>query len=549
MAFCLPKYAADALIKSLPEDLSKLTDISSEERRKFFSDIVGEENAKQTNALFESKLILKDQQQGIINWVKKVTGMTEESKRDLISKVNRLTEVLQPADKKAFLEDLAAHKLGMGVSIEEAGKIADLAKKAEDAKANKGTDRLAYGKAVVDFHNYVNELKLKSEKTSFMDKLKHPGQTITRLAGQSKAINASLDDSAIFRQGWKTLFTHPGKWGVAALKSFSNIARSLGGEAVMDEVNAEIVSRPTYDLMKKAKLDVFGTIEEAYPTALPEKIPLFGRLYKASEVGFTGFVHRLRADIFDKYIEIAKDAGVDINSKEELVSIGKMVNSLTGRSDLGRLEPVAGAVNNVFFSPRFMKSHFDVLTAHQLQKGVTPFVRKQAAVNLVKIIIGQAAIMAIANAIQPGSAETDPRSSDFGKIKIGSTRFDVSGGSASMVTLAARLITMSSKNATTHAITPINSGKYGATTGKDVVYNFFENKLSPASGIVRDLLQGKDYYGNKPTFVKEAGSLITPLPIKNIYQTSQSKDSANLMLVIMADALGIGANTYSPPKK
>src|SRR5258708_5707699 len=112
MAFCLPRFAADALIKSLPEDLSKLTELSSAERRKFFSDVVGEENAKQVNTMFESKLILKDQQAGIINWVKKVTGMSPEMKKSLIDKVNQMTEVLQPQNKQMFLEDLAAQKLG-----------------------------------------------------------------------------------------------------------------------------------------------------------------------------------------------------------------------------------------------------------------------------------------------------------------------------------------------------------------------------------------------------------------------------------------------------
>src|SRR5690242_16439050 len=119
MPFCLPKFAAESLIRSLPEDLSKLTDMTSEERRKFFTDIVGEENAKQTNTLFESKLILKNQEQGIINWVKKITGMTPEAKRDLITKVQNAHEILKPEDNQKFLEDLAAHKLGFGVSLSE----------------------------------------------------------------------------------------------------------------------------------------------------------------------------------------------------------------------------------------------------------------------------------------------------------------------------------------------------------------------------------------------------------------------------------------------
>ncbi len=545
MSFCLPKFAADALIKKLPEDLSKLTDISSAERRKFFESVVGKENAPKVNALFESKLLLKNQQQGIINWVKKITGMSTEAKRDIVSKVSRMTEVLEPKDEQAFLEDLAAHRLGMGVTIEEAGKIAELSKNVEASKEIVGPDgkRAEYGRAKVAFHNYINDLKMKAEKSVPTG----IGEKMVNAAGQVKAIKASTDNSAIFRQGWPALLTHPSSWAGNAIKSFSNIVRQFGGKAVMDEVNAEIVSRPTYEQMIKAKLDV-GTIEESFPTALPEKIPLFGRVYKASEVGFTAFVHELRADIFDKYIEIAEKAGVDVTDKAQLESIGKMVNSLTGRGNLGGAERISGIVNNVFFSPRFLKSKFDILTAHQFQKDVTPFVRKQAAVNLVKIIAAQAAIMGIANLLQPGSAEKDPRSADFGKIKIGNTRFDVSGGASSLVTLAARLLSQSSKSSTTGKVTPLNSGKFGSQTGMDVVYNFAENKLSPVFSVFKDILKGQTFNGEKPTVGGELKNLVVPFPIANLVP-SKDPEAANQLLIIIADALGISTNTYSPKKK
>ena len=541
MTFCLPKFAADALIKALPEDITKLTEMTSEERRNFFAETVGEANAKQTNALFESKLLLKDQQQGLINWVKKLTGITPEIKRSLLDKIQGMTEVLSPKEGDPFLEDLVEHKLGVGVTMEEAGKIVDLSKRVEDTKG--GSDRMEYGRAKVDFSDYISELKNKAEQSQ-------PKTIINRVkdfAGMTKAIKASLDDSAIFRQGWKAMMTNPSIWASNALKSFSNIINQFGGKNVMREVEAEIFSRPTYDKMVKAKVDVGSLMEESFPTTLPEKIPLFGRIYKASEVGFTAFVHQLRADIFDKYMEIADKTGIDTTDKTQLESIGKMVNSLTGRGSLGRVEPVAGLVNNVFFSPRFLKSQFDVLTAHQLQKDVTPFVRKQAAINLLKVVMAQAAIMSIASTLQPKSVEKDPRSSDFGKIKIGSTRFDISGGASSLITLAARLIMGSTKSTTTGKINSLTSGKFGSATRLDQVYNFMENKLSPVASVVKDLLKGQTFQGTKPTILNEAGNLIVPFPIQNLYSNNDPK-AANLLLIMIADLLGLNANTYSTKK-
>ena len=58
-------------------------------------------------------------------------------------------------DKKAFLEDLVAHKLRTRVSIEQANKISELAKLTADKKAamEQGGDRMEYGRAAVAFGN------------------------------------------------------------------------------------------------------------------------------------------------------------------------------------------------------------------------------------------------------------------------------------------------------------------------------------------------------------------------------------------------------------
>jgi hypothetical protein len=85
----------------------------------------------------------------------------------------------------------------------------------------------------------------------------------------------------------------------------------------MKELNADIVSRPNYGLMKKAGLKVYDVNEEAFPTSLPEKIPVLGRFYRATEHAYTAFVQKTRADVFDKYIDIARKSGVNLNDPQE----------------------------------------------------------------------------------------------------------------------------------------------------------------------------------------------------------------------------------------
>lgn len=550
MSWCLPQKQAQAFKDALKRgDIvpEKLIGMSSEGRRAFFNDIVGEKDAAQVNAELERKLILKDQQRGMVTWAKKLSGITEARRNDLISKIEKIDNILNPKDERAFLEDLVAKKLGTEVSFEEAQKIHELSQQVQASQGamNRGGDRLDYGRAKVALGNYVSDLTNANRPGL---SIKRPGQALNELAGTAKGLKASMDNSAIFRQGWKTMFTNPAIWMKNAKTSFSDLVRQFGGKEVMDEVQADIQSRPTYEQMRTAKLDT-GTTEEQFPSHLVEKIPGIGRAYKASEAAYTGFVYRMRADVFDKYLKVAETAGVDVTDKTQLESIGKLVNSLTGRGDLGPVgEKAASAVNNILFSPRFLKSNLDFLTAHQLQKGVTPFVRKQAAVNLMKVVLGTATILAIAKAINPDSVETDARSSNFGKIKVGNTTFDVSGGMSSLLTLGAKLSTMSSKSALTGKLSKLNTGKYGAQTGADVFVNFAEGKLSPIAGVVRDYLKGQDPNFNKLTVPGEAYNLLTPIPITNAVQLTQAKDAPVLMGII-ADALGISVNPLSKPPK
>lgn len=543
--FCLPKNIANTFLDKVklgeidPESLSKL---STSERRAFFSTFMGEENAKQVNTLFESKILLENQQKGMIDWAKQVAGLKPEVRKSIIDRVNKMTEILNPENEQSFLADLADHKLGITVTMEEAGHISELARITSEAKKKMldGTgDRKTYGRAWVAFRNYKQELV--EEHTSKLPK--DPIKLLTEVAGNSKSMASSMDNSAIFKQGWKAMLTHPRIWFSNALSSFGYLVKSFGGKQVMDEIDADIISRPTYDLMQKGGLAI-GVHEEQYPTSWASKIPILGRAYKASESAFTGFVHKLRADIFDNYIDIASKSGVDINDTDQIHSISKLVNSLTGRGSLGQFEPAADFVNSIFFSPRLLKSHIDVLTIHSTDPNFSAFARKQAAINLVKVIVGSSAILATAEAIHPGSVDWDRNSSNYGKIKIGKTRFDVTGGMSSLVTLVNRLITRKYKSSTSGKITSIDSGKFGSTTGKDLLHDFADNKLSPVGTLLLDMADQRDYNKKKITFIGEAGKLVTPLSVANYFELRDNPDSADLLLSTIADALGISTNTY-----
>lgn len=552
---CIPKYLAEAFLEKLKAGEitpQKLIDLKSEGRRKFFTEFMGEENAKNVNALFESKLLLKNQMRGIVEWAKKEAGLKPEVRRDILSRVNRMTEVLNPKTEDAFLSDLAAQRLGVNVSMKEAINISQLAKAVAEAesKVPEGSpdgspERMVQGYAMREFRNYVDKLKKESADTSLIEKLKNPLKIAEDAAGVAKGMNASLDKSAIFRQGWNAIGTNPVLWAKNAIKSIGTTIEQFGGKDVKAYSEAKIMSSKYYDKAVKAKLAV-STIEEEIPSNLPEKIPLFGKLYKATQDDFEIFIHGLRMDIFSKYVEHFEKMGIDTSNKETLQSLGKVVNSLTGRGDLGKAEPIAGLINNVFFSGRAVKGQFDVLTSHLADPNMTIEAKKLAATNLIKIVGLQASILILAEILQPGSTEKDFRSADSGKIKVGSTRFDVSGGKSSLMTLAARLITGESKSSTT--------GKVRKVDPVEAISAFLENKLSPAATASLALARHEDRDGRPVNVTSMEGMLnlldllFTPIGVKNLRDDQKVYDHANSAATFFADFFGIGTNSYSQNK-
>ena len=564
MAWCIPGQFVDAFKQKLISGEitpDKLTDMTSKERRTYLEGIIGKENAERANVLFEKKLLLKNQQRGIITWAETLAGLRPAAKKDIISKVNRMEEVLNPETQDAFLADLAAQKLGFGVTMEEAGNISTMAKDVfeKNQKADAGEiPHLEAARAKVSFDNYVADLKSSSGAKTFKEYFdpKNSGELAVQGAGVAKTLKASLDNSVIGRQGLKALFTHPDIWAKNSLKSFGDIIKSFGGKEVLNEVQAEIYARENFrnGRYKNEKLDI-NSGEESIASHAPTHIPILGRAFKASEAAFTAWQYRTRADVFDRLDSSIRRAGGDTQG------LGELVNSLTGRGSLnvkgvGNFEGVSKFTNNVLFSPRLLRSNIDALTGHALSRDMSPAVRKQAALNTIKMITGMASVLKIADLFDKDAVEWDPTSANFGKIRVGDTRFDVSGGMASVAVLAARLATWSSKSSTTGIKSKLNTGEFGSLTTEDVVQNFLRNKLSPAASVISDLSRGKTFSGEKvgfsltdadqniKTLKLEGVNLLAPLPITNYLELRDNPNSANHLVAILADQLGIGTNTY-----
>jgi len=606
--FCLPKELAEKIKKSIKSgELSpkKLMDMGSAERRGFLQKIVGDD-AKEINLLFEKKMLLKNQEKGLYDWAREITGLSKAEKEAFSQKIKetyaeKKRRIYEPMAEERFLDEMVSDayskKFKTDISLEEAHKITELSSKAAESKElvnedktwgnGSEADRLNYGvkwgndKVALD--NYVNGLKLEATTSKWLNPLKPKvggriGAVIQDLknsfnfiADNSRAILASLDNSFWFRQGIKTA-TNPKytkTWFKHFTNSFIDIGKTIKGEgwtkgksfkenlkamwgssirkgdAIQDAIKAEIYSRKNFlngRYEKGKKLDV-GIAEEEFPTSLPEKIPILGRLFKASEVAYTSGAMRMRVDLADQVYKLADKAGVDMDSKFEIGSINELVNSLTGRGRIGRIGETGQAfVNKTFFSLKFFKSNWDFLTLHT-GSDLSPFARKLAAKNLANTAIAMGLTLGIVDTFFPNAVEWNPRSSDFGKIKIGDTRFDITGGFGGLLILTARLAT-GEKKSTTSGVIQALGGDYGQTSKKDTLIQFTENKLSPVMSAIKNLMEEKDWDGNEITLLGELQRMSTPIPIANFLEVKDNEEAANVLLTVIADGIGIGSATY-----
>jgi len=536
MAFCLVKKYSDEFKKAIKNgeiDVEKLALSSSEERNGFFKDYFKDDRvAKEVNSLFESKLLLKNQKLGLVNWAKQITGIKPEVQRDLIARIGKMDAILSPESEKGFLQDLASKRLGTDISIDEAKKITELSDKIKGLKEyTDDASRLKYGRAKLELSSYVNELA--GSKAGI----------VANVLGIPRSVMASLDLSAPLNQGW----------GMLSRKQFYTSIKDMFKYVKSDknllDLQADIITRPTYKQAKKAglRLTDLGTDlekrEEAIMTTLLDKIPGM----KASQRAYTGFLNKLRIDVFDDLVKKADVAGEDIGiGSKALEDIANVVNNFTGGAKLpGRLNLAQKETAQVLFSPRKLASSINILNpVNYISPKISPTARKAAIRNLVGSASISATLIGLASMLGSDEPETDPRSTDFGKIRVGDTRLDVSGGNATYLSLLSRLATGTTK---TQSGVKVLGERYGSTKGEDLIAKFARYKLSPNASLLVDIILKENAIGQKKTIPQAVTDRFRPMFLDSLFELLKSDTDGKFLLSIGA-LFGGGLNTYEQTK-
>jgi hypothetical protein len=332
--------------------------------------------------------------------------------------------------------------------------------------------------------------------------------------------------------------------------------KAFSSQQRQDKIARDIKDRPNAPLYAKAGLFLAPT-DGSYQLSKQEEI-MQSKLIKSAEKALPGlagsnrayitFLNELRADSFDIMAAgLSKTGEVTL---DEAKAIAKYVNVATGRGTLGKFENAAEGLNVAFFAPRYTASRFQLLgglVTQPIKALRGDRVAKQITKEYARYLIGMAMVYALAAlTLDDDAFEWDPRSPDFGKIKIGNTRVDVLSGISQVTVLLSRLISGKVKSSVTGEISPIRGEDvgFGRRTSAGVLGSFLRYKLSPMFGTTLNLLTGKDPIGEPFGPEDLPRSLLVPLSFREIFETMQEQGMARGTAISTLAIFGAGVQTY-----
>lgn len=400
-------------------------------------------------------------------------------------------------------------------NVAEAQDLVDATPGARDAY-NQARDALLEFKDVYDFMSIkaktgatpqqIKDAKveiaklLKGEQTEKL--IKRAGDWIYRVAGTLKATKASMDLSATFKQLGALWLSDPKSAARASWEGVKTLGRALKTGDGRRAALGELMMRPNALNGNYARLGLeIGIKEEAFPENVWEKIKDKGigklaRFITATDDAFSMSLQVGRAERFDTLWDAAL---ADLKGNSDAVfklfeeqKIGKKINEITGRGELpiGANTAAERVVNVSLFSPRWAMSRLAMITNLRYlfmgeMKHINPFAKAttpngMAAKASVNLFYGIALLQTISYALrtmiddeEPEKARRlvfNPTSAEFGQLKIGDLRTDLTFGMASLVRAIARSFS---------GQTITSEGVKKETTASDVWGRWLGSKKSP----------------------------------------------------------------------
>lgn len=324
------------------------------------------------------------------------------------------------------------------------------------------------------------------------------GQMLMEPANFSRAVIASIDNSAVGRQGGIALLSRPeiaAKRIPASFKALRFWGRKGDrkhdlGEEFVYEAMEDIENRANRHLYHAGGLEIteldnakgLGKREEEQVSRFMDFLKYGNKVTSAaqkpidaSQRAYVTYMNLIRADLFDYFAETLTPSGGQM-SVQQAKELANYINVITGRGDLGKgiLKSSAEGLNAAFFAPRFFVSRLQFLAGQPYFRAKDPKIKKLIAKEYARYAAGLAVLYSVTGLLVGEGLEAllgedddwfdisfDPRSSDFGKIRFGNHRVDPLSGLAQVVKFVGQQATGQQKSTNTGEVTALrDSGTF-----------------------------------------------------------------------------------------
>lgn len=391
---------------------------------------------------------------------------------------------------------------------------------------------------------------------------------LSRILSEVQAIPRSLMssvDAPIGRQGLFYTITHPIESSRAVIPATFRGYTAWTPEQFENAVR-DLQQHPDYHLFRQAGGDwtVASTstymgdtgissgeigarlaAEEPFQSSIATKLFPHVRL---SDQGFNLPMNAQRLTLFSRYADLGRMEGYTWESNPEFFKqAAQWVNIATGRGSLStKLQVLSSNMNWLFFSTRLNFSRVQLLNRLLLTPiGVMkadPLMRKIIAGEAVRLAAGMGVIYLTAKAagLNPTFNPHDP---DFMKLRVGNTRYDPTGGEASLIRFIVRLVQSAG-----------NDEGIPSENWDNIIETYVRQKMAPWPGaainlrvpatvgkLARGDVEGaKSTFGTGTTVVGTESNLkfIPPTSIHNIHEMTEHNEAVRMMIpMIIGDLM------------
>lgn len=255
-----------------------------------------------------------------------------------------------------------------------------------------------------------------------------------------------------------------------------------------------------------------------------EKVPVWGRLLKASERDFVTVTNRIRFEYYKMFREAYPDATL-----EQRKGIVDIANKMTGRGDIGG----AGWLSKVFLAPRNAAATWQQFDLPRKYWG-DPVLRGEVA-KIWGAKIGFGLATCTLAKLAGAEVHTDPDDPAFGDITLGKLHWNTFGTAKA----PARLILRANTNRM--------RGK--DFNWRDVAGGQVTQKLAPVPSMYLELTSGKDAIGQKVTIPETLLGSFVPLSSQAAVEGYKEAGLPGAAAIGLPNILGIDTNVYDAKKK